>query len=79
MIVAILKSETKTWVAKGKTEEEAKKNILKKWNDEQDILIDSYRKYGEIWTGYKFSSVVKLEDEYDISIYDLTTTNCEVR
>ena len=68
MIIAEMWSESRTWISKGKTEEEAKRAILSKWNKEQDRFgLDN-----------KYSTTGELEEHYDISIYDLTNDDCIV-
>ena len=66
MIIAEMWSESMTWVSRGRTEDEAKANILKKWNERQKL-------YG---LDYIYKTVAELEEHYDITIYDLTADTC---
>ena len=74
MFIAIMESETRTWYALAKTESDAKEAIREKWNNEQYALVQN---------GWKnkpdtYSSVKKLEEDYDISVVEIQEDECIV-
>lgn len=74
--VAMMESESRSWVALGKTEEEAKEAILTAWNEHQHKL-QSHRWYGN---GYEFpvfyDTVDALEEDYAINVVRLNAGEC---
>ena len=78
MIIAIMESETKSWYAKGKSEKEAKQNILNKWNENQDLLEKYDKAHGIIDDYYKYATIEELENNYDIRTINFANENCVV-
>lgn len=77
MYVAMMESETMSWMALGTTREEAKEAILKKWNEHMD-RVAKYDNYGHYdWESNKYDSVEMLEMDYDICSIRLNPGECE--
>ena len=77
MYVAMMESESMSWMALGNTEDEAKEAILKKWNEHMDNLA-KYDNYGQYdWESGKYESVEMMEMDYDICVMGLTPGVCE--
>jgi hypothetical protein len=66
MFVATMDSESKTWMALGNTEENAKEAIRLEWNRCQAKMEQDGYKHAET-----FSSIEEMEEEYDINAYAL--------
>lgn len=78
MFIALMESETCTWISKGDTAQDAKKALLKEWNKRQDTMKRYDKKHGVINDYYKYATPEELEDYYGINIIDFSKTNCEV-
>ena len=67
VFVAQMSSERFDWLAVGRTEEEAKKGILRAWNRRQLGL----KKLGFIEHTYMFKKVEDLDSEYGICVTEI--------
>lgn len=76
MYLAMMESESRSWVALGQTEDEAKEAILTAWNEHQHKL-QSHRWYGN---GREFpvfyDTVDALEEDYAITVVRLNAGEC---
>ena len=67
VFVAQMSSECFDWLAVGRTEEEAKKSILKAWNRRQFHL----KKSNYARSSYYFRNVDDLDEEYGITVTEI--------
>ena len=76
-VVAMMESESMSWMALGNTEDEAKEAILKKWNDHMTRLaeMDMYEHFD--WESNKYESVEAMEWDYEITTVRLAPGECE--
>ena len=76
MFIAMMDSETKTWIAKGKTEQDAKEALRKAWNKDQNRIMKYMGENGEIFIPIICKNTDDLDEMYGVSIFDLTDTDC---
>lgn len=72
MYIAMMDSESKTWMALGGTSEEAQGALLNEWNAQQRELYAR----GYIEEKALFESVEDLEEEYEIVIINVPRGGC---
>ena len=70
--VAMMESESKSWVAVAETEDRAKESILDKWNEHQEVLA----KRG--WDTYIYENVDDLDEYYGIDTVRIPMGFCEM-
>lgn len=70
MFVAMMESESRSWVALGKTENQAKNAILTEWNEFQRRLGN--HGFDNNWC----ESVEALEEDYEITVVRLNAGEC---
>jgi len=70
MFVAMMESESRSWVALGKTEKEAKNAILAEWNELQRMLGN--HGFNNNWC----ESVEELEEWYQVTVVRLDAGEC---
>ena len=78
MYVAMMDSESSTWVALGKTEAEAKNAILTEWNELQRKMEDNgwMRDYPHEG-GFFYDTAEDLEEDYQITVVRLNAGECQ--
>lgn len=77
MFIATMDSESRSWVALGQTEEEAKDAILTAWNEHQHKLngnrwMRDYPAEG----GFFYDTAEDLEEDYQITVVRLNAGEC---
>lgn len=78
MFVAMMDSESRTWVALGKTEAEAKNAILAEWNELQRKMEDNrWMRDFDRGGGFYYDTAEDLEEDYQITVVELKAGECQ--
>lgn len=78
MYVAMMDSESRTWVALGKTEAEAKNAILTAWNEHQQTMESNrWMRDFENDGGFYYETAEDLEEDYQITVVELKAGECQ--